>query len=132
MRPRPIVKLQYHQSTFKITRVGECNNCGVCCQLWRHPNASKDSPFYAEKAHYGFCDHYNPDATAGHCRIWNKRNQVCREFPRGPMDVLNKPQCSYMFFDEKGCRIDAYMDKRVRLIKVGEVSEREYPFQGRF
>lgn len=134
MSRRPVARVRYvkTRNPQEIMRTGECNNCGVCCQLYKRPDAPKDSPFYAETAGYGYCNHYLPYAEQGHCAIWLKRPKECREYPRGPMDVLNKPTCSYHFFDGFGRKIDAYMDKRVRLQIVGQTREEDYPFQNKF
>ncbi len=118
---RPVVAIQYGrtQQPSQVIRVGECNNCGVCCQLFRK-----------ETGKYEYCEHYDPNREK-HCIIWAKRPKMCREWPRGPMDILNKPECSYQFYDENGRRIDAYMDRRVRLQRLGSVPESDWPFKGR-
>lgn len=91
------------QPTLKQTiyRVGQCNNCGDCCIIWHN-------------GQYQRCKWYNLKAEQ-HCMIYDTRPQVCRDFPRSPLDLEDKPLCSYYFVDEKGRRIDAFMDKRVRL-----------------
>lgn len=134
MEPRPVTKIKYYKtkSSFKVIRVGECDNCGVCCMIFKRPDAPKGTPYYAETPRYEFCNHYLPFGEHGHCGNYAKRDKVCKEFPRGPMDILNKTQCSYTFFDEFGRKIDAYMDKRVRLEIVGNVKDEDYPFPSKF
>jgi hypothetical protein len=134
MHGRPVTKVKYVQTKTpnKVIRVGECNNCGICCQIFKRPEAPKNSPYYAETPRYEYCAHYLPNGMYGHCGIYTKRSKECREYPRGPMDILNKPECSYQFFDEYGRKIDAYMDKRVRLQIVGQVKDEDYPFTSKF
>ena len=119
---RPVVAVQYTRTRqpTRVIRVGTCNNCGVCCQLYNK-----------ETGRYEYCQHYDPHREK-HCTIWHKRPKMCREWPRGPMDILNKPECSYQFYDEHGRKIDAYMDPRVRLQRLGAIPEEAWPFKNTF
>ena len=85
----------------QIYRIGACQNCGDCCILW-------------VKDHYERCRWYDLKAEQ-HCTNYEGRPKVCRDFPRCAMDVVNKPLCGFSFVDEKGRRIDAYQDGRVKL-----------------
>ena len=88
-----------------IFRVGTCQNCGDCCILW-------------VKDHYERCRWYDLK-TEKHCTMYGARPKVCRDFPRSPMDIVNKPLCGYYFVDAQGRVVDSYMDRRVtlRLVK---------------
>jgi hypothetical protein len=57
---------------------------------------------------------YNLEAEK-HCMIYDGRPQVCKDFPRAPADLLDKPICGFEFVDDKGRVIDAFEDKRTRL-----------------
>lgn len=87
-----------------IVRCGGCHDCGDCCILYVND-------------HYQRCQHYDVDREK-HCTIHVKRPQTCRDFPRSPMDVANKPQCGYWFADERGHKMDGFMDLRVKLRRV--------------
>ena len=84
-----------------VYRIGRCQHCGDCCILW-------------VQDHYERCRWYDLTAEQ-HCTIYPTRPQVCRDFPRCAMDLLNKPHCGFHFVDAQGRPIDAYMDQRVRL-----------------
>jgi len=85
----------------KLYRMGECKNCGDCCTLYINGQYKK-------------CIHYDTDKER-HCTIYKNRPQECRDFPRSPMELVNKPSCGYWFVDEAGNCVDGWMDKRVRL-----------------
>lgn len=62
------------------------------------------------------CINYTITNPQGRCRIYDKRPQVCRDFPRSPMDLERVSKwCTLRFFDEKGRVIDAQMDTSVKL-----------------
>jgi len=117
----PVATVQYQKTKQPqhLMRVGECNNCGICCNLYDF-----------NLGIYRLCEKFD-GTKEKHCMIWNKRPKMCKEYPRGPMDIINKPECSYEFFDENGRKYDCYMDERVRLTIVGNLPE-EYPFSKKF
>jgi len=84
-----------------IHRVGECQDCGDCCILYVDGN-------------YKRCIFYNLKVDK-HCTAYDARPQVCRDFPRAPIDVQDKPICGFRFLDDKGCVVDGYEDPRTRL-----------------
>jgi Fe-S-cluster containining protein len=77
--------------TLKITRIGECKQCGFCCG------------FIEGKITEGSCSHLTSD---GKCSIWDKRHEYCPEHGtthenciKGPLLPLRKlnPKCGYRF-----------------------------------
>jgi Fe-S-cluster containining protein len=67
-----------------------------------------------EDGMYKRCKAYDPDAEQ-HCTIYATRPKACRDFPRCPMDIENKPDCGYFFVDEKGQVLKPGMNPRVKL-----------------
>lgn len=92
----------------KIYRYGQCRNCGECC---RTLFISGDREV---------CPHYD-DSNVKHCLVYGNRPKACREYPRGSTDLDRVTNCGFWFADYLGRRVDGYMDKRVRLTKVGQI-----------
>lgn len=59
--------------------VGECNHCGQCCE-----------GVFGN----GRCEHYDADAEH-HCRIYDTRPAVCREWPPTPEKTKTYDGCGF-------------------------------------
>jgi Fe-S-cluster containining protein len=92
-----------------IIRIGKCVDCGDCCILYVNGN-------------YKRCVFYDL-TTPKHCMIYDGRPQVCKDFPRVPADLLDKPICGFEFVDEKGRKIDGYQDSRTRLRLINAINK---------
>lgn len=92
-----------------IYRVGECLNCGDCCILYINGN-------------YKRCMFYDLKAKK-HCTAYDARPRVCKDFPRAPMDIQDKPLCGYWFIDDKGRVVDGYEDPRTRLRLINAINK---------
>lgn len=93
-----------------ITRQGECNNCGWCCQFnGAHRNvvalADADVAFYALRGakqtggHVLYLAHEYLPCSAhadSKCSIYEDRPETCRAFPEVPGQIEGTP-CSYWF-----------------------------------
>lgn len=84
-----------------IHRCGSCQNCGDCCILYVNGG-------------YQRCVFYDLD-NPKHCTIYDYRPDVCKDFPRGPFDTQYKSLCGFYFLDDRGEKVDGYMDERTRL-----------------
>jgi len=58
-----------------------------------------------------------------HCTIYDIRPKVCRDFPRAPADLLDKPDCGFRFLDAQGRKIDGYQDPRTKLRLVHAINK---------
>lgn len=100
--------LVFKLRTFLVHRNGSCLNCGECCKTLFH-NSQRS-----------ICQYFD-GSTVKHCTIYGTRPKVCRDFPRNPMDQERLSNCGFWFTNEMGRIIDGYMDKRIRLTKIGEI-----------
>lgn len=88
-------------------RVGECNQCGDCCdpatlkkRLKNYLDAGMSFEVIGgmELRHGGVCPHFKRDSRGkGWCSIYPTRPQMCRIFPKSPLDILVLPRCGYRF-----------------------------------
>jgi len=58
-----------------------------------------------------------------HCTAYDVRPQVCKDYPRAPADLFDTPNCGFFFVDEKGRKIDGYMDRRTRLRLIRAINK---------
>lgn len=97
-----------------IVRRGSCKRCGRCCdkslsqpKYWHHDMKPTDDPdvrIAIEKAtgkpfmvrRVCVSLEHGEDGKAG-CAIYDKRKEICRDFPRGPWDIKLLPGCGYYF-----------------------------------
>jgi len=62
-------------------------------------------------------------ASKKHCTAYKVRPQVCKDFPRAPADLLDKPYCGFQFIDDKARVLDGYQDKRTRLRLIHAINK---------
>lgn len=92
-----------------LHRIGRCQNCGDCCILYIDGQFKRCVWYtlYSEQ----------------HCTIYETRPQVCRDFPRGPADQLDKPLCGYSFVDDQGRCVDGYQDLRTQFRAINVLNK---------
>jgi len=54
------------------------------------------------------------DSAEGHCKIYLTRPDVCRKHPQEPRDTAKIDECGYRFVNEKGEKVDMYMQPETR------------------
>lgn len=91
-------------SSSVFIRLGECNRCGKCCDP---ATMAKRMTVYRAlgvpvllNPRYP-CPHFSYVDGWGRCAIYDRRPQMCRDFPRIPEDVLGLPECGYWFFEAR-------------------------------
>jgi len=62
-----------------MPRVGECNRCGKCCQV------------------YANCEFLIFEDGKPVCKIYENRPQICQDFPQNPIDIKDFLECGYKF-----------------------------------
>ena len=89
----------------KLLRVGECNQCGSCCDPATIPERLE---VYARAGFAALlptngepCPHFRYRGGKGVCGIYPQRPDVCRIFPRIPEDIEALP-CGYRFIWVEG------------------------------
>jgi Fe-S-cluster containining protein len=96
-----------------LTRKGECNGCGFCCQVISRVHLL----FQTDDAAFLKVRGMQPDGTKwidivdpcpqhvdNSCAIYDTRPKTCRDFPQKPEEIRDTP-CSYWFEDEEGNRV---------------------------
>lgn len=108
-----------------MTRHGECNHCGWCCEhegqttaQVANPKGINDPDYYRQRGYV--LTHLEGVVVQAHrvvwmrapcpshvderCGIYETRPQTCHNFPVSPKQIAGTP-CSYWFEDETGRRI---------------------------
>ena len=85
-------------------REGECNQCGECClpPTKERLQSYADAGFEVEVQYEDGC----PSEVRGEggkitCTDYEHRNQMCRDFPQFPVDIVALPNCSFSFKKQK-------------------------------
>lgn len=107
-----------------MRKMGECNNCGWCCQFEGvHRNVVSDADsdtnkFYelrggklqpgGAKLHYimhAYAPCSNHDTVSKKCTDYENRPSICKNFPEKPTQIEGTP-CSHWFeYEENGVTI---------------------------
>jgi len=87
-----------------MIRVGECSQCGACCDNFRalelvREAARKGIPTIMG-SHFPCYQSYMEDGKCV-CKIYNMRPPMCKEFPWCEENLIDFPECTYRFEDEK-------------------------------
>lgn len=90
----------------RLIRMGECNQCGRCCDPATIPERLA---VYARAGLAALsstsgepCPYFYYLDGKGVCEIYPERPDVCRIFPRIPEDIEALPECSYRFIWVEG------------------------------
>lgn len=83
----------------KLLRVGECNQCGKCCDPSTLPQRMD---VYQRRGIVALvkaepCPHFYYEDSKGVCEIYPDRPEMCRVFPMMPADIEALPECGYRF-----------------------------------
>ena len=83
-------------------RVGECSQCGKCCDNERAKivmdRLSALGIPYRVAPHYP-CYHSHYEDGKSICDIYDERPEFCRQFPMSEEDLLDYLECSYRFIE---------------------------------
>ncbi len=81
-------------------REGECLKCGLCCE---HPTPERLQVYadagYEVRIQYEDGCPFEARGEDGRitCTDYEHRNQMCRDFPRFPVDIITLPNCGFRF-----------------------------------
>ncbi len=84
----------------EAVREGSCNQCGLCClpPTPERLQAYADVGYEVKTQYVDGC----PFESCGEdgrivCTDYEHRNQMCRDFPMVPADIVTIPECGYSF-----------------------------------
>ena len=83
-----------------MIRVGECNQCGKCCDP---PTPERIEAYrgwdYMVQHPEGCPFGMRVNGKIG-CGNYDNRPQMCKDFPQHPLDIVVLPECGYSFKDK--------------------------------
>ena len=85
-------------------REGECNQCGKCCET-PTPERLKAYADAGREVTTQYVDGCPFEARTAdgriYCTDYKHRNQMCKDFPSSPVDIITLPNCGFRFKEGK-------------------------------